>query len=51
MIDVDHMLRLIDEEEGYRLYPDQSLGLKGDFTDEEVRKDKLSEIISYLTMN
>ena len=51
IIDIDHMLRLIDEEEGYRLYPDQSLGLKGDFTDEDVRKDKLSEIISYLTMN
>ena len=51
MIDVSHMLKLIDTDEDYRLYPDQSLGLKGDFSDEEVRKKKLSEIISYLAVN
>ena len=51
MIDVDHMLKLIDTDEDYRLYPDQSLGLKGDFSDEETRKNKLSEIISYLAVH
>ena len=48
VIDVDHMLKLINKDEGFRLYPDQSLGLKGDFSDESIRKQKLSEIISYL---
>ena len=48
VIDVDHMLKLINKDEGFRLYPDQSLGLKGDFSDESIRKRKLSEIISYL---
>ena len=51
MIDVSHMLKLIDTDEDYRLYPDQSLGLKGDFSDEETRKNKLSEIISYLAVH
>ena len=48
VIDVDHMLKLINKDEGFRLFPDQSLGLKGDFSDESIRKQKLSEIISYL---
>ena len=51
MIDVSHMLKLIDTDEDYRLYPDQSLGLKGVFSDEETRKNKLSEIISYLAVH
>ena len=48
VIDVDHIIKLINKDEGFRLYPDQSLGLKGDFSDESIRKQKLSEIISYL---
>ena len=48
IIDVDHMLKLINNNEEYRLYPDQSLGVKGDFSDEDLRKQTLSEIISYL---
>ncbi|HJM09025.1 MAG TPA: TRCF domain-containing protein, partial [Gammaproteobacteria bacterium] len=48
MIDVDHMLKLINKNDRYRLYPDQSLGLKGDFLDEDLRKKALSEVISYL---
>ena len=48
IVDVDHMLKLINNNEEYRLYPDQSLGVKGDFSDEDLRKQTLSEIISYL---
>ena len=50
-IESHQLLALIKNDNAYKLYPDQSLGIKGDFIDDKLKKKALNELLSHFEVS
>jgi transcription-repair coupling factor (superfamily II helicase) len=50
-IESHQLLALINNDNAYKLYPDQSLGIKGDFNDDKLKKKALNELLSHFEVS